>query len=95
MWYEFLGTPISTLIATAVGVTLAVSAVVFTTLGFLAGLLVMCLSTRKKAANLSAEERTGVQPTAPVGPVYEDVSPASKKEVELNSNKAYGLVGGH
>ena len=86
------GTPIRTLIATAVGVTLAVSAFVFTILGFLAGLLVTCLVTRKKVAHSSAEGQTSVQPTIPVGPIYEDVSPTSKEEIELKSNKAYGSV---
>ena len=32
--------------------------------------------------------------SAPAGPVYEDVSPTSKEEIELNINQAYGPVGG-
>ena len=66
----------------------------FTILGFLAGLLVMYLITRKKAVYSTAEGQTSVQPTAPAGPVYEDVSPAPKEEIELKSNQAYGPVGG-
>ena len=76
-----------------VGVSVAVTAVVFTILGFLAGLLVMYLITRKKAVYSTAEIQTSVQPTAPAGPVYEDVSPP-KEEIELNINQAYGPVGG-
>ena len=60
------------------------SAVVFTILGFLAGLLVMYLITRKRKVYYAiAEEQTNVQPTVPVGPVYEDVSPAPKEMIEL------------
>ena len=83
--------PLST--GAAVGVSVAVSAVVFTILGFLAGLLVTCLITHKKAAHSPAEGQTGVQSTTPVGPVYEDVSPASKEEIELTTNQAYGPLG--
>ena len=78
----------------AIGVTLAVSAVVFTILGFLAGLLVMYLITHKKAVYSTADRQASVQPTVPVGPVYEDVSPATKEEIELNINQAYRPVGG-
>ena len=81
--------PLST--GAAVGVTLAVSAVVVTILGFLAGLLVMYLITRKKAVYSIPEGQT----TVPVGPVYEDISLSSKEEIELKSNQAYGPVGGH
>ena len=70
------------------------SAVVFTILGFLAGLLVMYLITRKKAVYSPAEGQVSVQPTVPAGPDYEDVSPASKEEIELNINQAYRPVGG-
>ena len=81
----------------AVGVTLAVSAVVFTILGFLAGVLVTCLITRaqKKASTVysTAERKVNVQATAPAGPVYEDVSKAPKEEIELNTNQAYGPLG--
>ena len=80
--------------AAAVGITLAGSAVVFTILGFLAGLLVMYLITSKKAVYSKTEGQTSVQPTAPVGPVYEDVSPPSNEEIELNINQAYRPVGG-
>ena len=81
----------------AVGIGGAVSAVVFTILGFLAGLLVMYLITRKKKAYSTAEGQiTDVQPTAPVGPVYEEVSSAAapKEEIQLKFNQAYRPVGG-
>ena len=95
--FIILGTSLPSVIATAVGVTLVGSAVVFTILGFLAGVLVMCLSTRKKEVHSTAEGQmqASVQPTVPAGPVYEDVSPPYKKEIELKSNTAYGSVGGH
>ena len=65
----------------------------FTILGFLAGLLVNHLRTRKKAVYSTAKEHTRV--TVPVDPVYADVSPASKEEIELKSNQAYGPIGSH
>ena len=80
-------------IGAAVGVTLAVSAVVFTILGFLAGLLVACIITRKKAVYSTAEEQVNIKPIVPLGPVYEDVSPAPKEEIKLNLNQAYGPLG--
>ena len=83
--------PLST--GAAVGVSVAVSAVVFTILGFLAGVLVTCLVTRKKAVYSTAGGQVNIQPTVPVDPVYEDVSPSSKEEIELNINQAYGPVG--
>ena len=47
---------------------------------------------RKKAVySPAAEGQANVGPTAPAGPVYEEVSP--KEEIELNTNQAYGPVG--
>ncbi len=61
-------------------------------IGFLAGLLVMHLCSRKKPLRSpSAEGQANVGPNAPVGPVYEDISP--KEEIELNTNQAYGPLG--
>ncbi|XP_064402774.1 CUB and sushi domain-containing protein 3-like [Halichondria panicea] len=62
-------------------------------LGFLTGLIVMHLCSRKKAVySLAAKGQANVGPTAqPAGPVYEEVSP--KEEMELNTNQAYGPVG--
>ena len=62
-------------------------------LGFLTGLVVMHLCSRKKAIySLATKGQVNVGPTAqPVGPVYEEVSP--KEEMELNTNQAYGPVG--
>ncbi len=49
-------------------------------------------SIRKKAVYFPAAEGiANVEPTAPAGPVYEEVSP--KEEIELNTNQAYGPVG--
>ncbi len=55
------------------------------------GLLIMYLFMHKKNAYLPAKEQANVGPTAPAGPVYEEVSP--KEEIELNTNQAYGPVG--
>ncbi|XP_064402852.1 uncharacterized protein LOC135348532 isoform X1 [Halichondria panicea] len=74
----------------AIGVT--TTFVASTILGFLAGLLVMYSFTRKKAVYYTRKTALSVvQPTKPVGPVYEEVSP--KEEIELNTNQAYGPVG--
>ncbi len=65
--------------------------------GLLTGLLVMQLRSRKKAVYSPPAEgqanvgQANVGPTAPAGPVYEEVSP--KEEIELNTNQAYGPVG--
>ncbi len=48
------------------------------------GLLIMYLFTHKKNVYLPAKEQANVGPTAPAGPVYE--------EIELNNNQAYGPV---
>ncbi len=43
----------------------------------------------KKAQYTPATEgQDNVGPTAPAGPIYEEVSP--KEEIELNTNQAYG-----
>ncbi len=52
------------------------------------GLLIMYLFIHKKNVYLPAKEQANVGPTAPAGPVYEEVSP--KEEIELNNNQAYG-----
>ncbi len=44
----------------------------------------------KKNVYLPAKEQANLGPTAPAGPVYEEVSP--KEEIELNTNQAYGPV---
>ena len=76
------------------GVTVAISVVitfiVTLIIGFLAGLLVMHLCSHKKTS-LTAEGQANVRPTAPAGPVYEEV--LHKEEIELNTNKAYGPIG--
>ncbi len=77
------------------GATIAISVVISSfisiVIGFLAGLLVMHLCSRKKAVySPAAEGQANVGPTAPVGPVYEEVSP--KEKIELNTNQAYGPV---
>ncbi|XP_064402641.1 membrane cofactor protein-like isoform X1 [Halichondria panicea] len=78
------------------GVTLAIGVtttfVASTLLGFLAGLLVMYSFMRKKAVYFTRKTTlSAVEPTKPVGPVYEEVSP--KEEIELNTNQAYGPLG--
>ena len=71
---------------------MTVTAVMFTILGFLAGLLVIYMITRKKAVYSPAEGQANIQPTVPAGLVYEEVSTASKEEIKLKSNQAYGPV---
>ena len=44
-----------------------------------------------KKTSPAAKGQANVGPTAPAGPVYEEVS--HKEEIELNTNKAYGPVG--
>ncbi len=73
----------------AVSVSVIITAALFMIIGFLTGLLVMYLRYHKKAAHFPAAEGQGnARSTAPVGPVYEEVSP--KEEIELNTNQAYG-----
>ncbi len=62
-----------------------------TLLGFLAGLVVMHLCSRKKAVYSPAVEgQANIEHIAPASPVYEEVLP--KEEIELNTNQAYGPV---
>ncbi len=44
-----------------------------------------------KKTSPAAKGQANVGPTAPAGPVYEEVS--LKEEIELNTNNAYGQVG--
>ncbi len=56
----------------------------------------MHLHSRKKAVYSPPAEgqvnvgQANVGPTAPAGPVYEEVSP--KEEIEINTNHAYGTI---
>ena len=76
----------------AVGITLTVSAVVFTILGVLIGFLLMYLTIRRRLMYSIADQQTNIQPATPVGTIYEGVSPAPKEEIELKSNQAYGPI---
>ncbi len=79
-------------IAASVAISVVISSFLSVVIGFLAGLLVMYSLMRKKAVySPAAEGQANVGPTAPAGPVYEEVSP--KEEIELNTNQAYGPVG--
>ena len=76
----------------AISISVVITFIVTIVIGFLSGLLVMHLCSRKKAVYSPATEgQANVGPTAPAGPVYEEVSP--KEEIELNNNQAYGPVG--
>ncbi len=76
----------------AVAISVVIVFIVSVFIGFIAGLLVMYLCMRKKAVySPTAKGQANVGPTAPAGPVYEEVS--HKEEIELNTNKAYGQVG--
>ena len=71
---------------------MVVTAVLFTVIGLLMGLLIMYLFMRRKAVySPSAKEQANVEPTTPAGLVYEEVSP--KEEIELNTNQVYGPLG--
>ncbi|XP_064395749.1 uncharacterized protein LOC135342833 [Halichondria panicea] len=75
-----------------VAISVVITFIVTLVIGFLTGLLVMHLFSRKKAVYFPATKgQTSVRNTAPTGPVYEEVSP--KEEMELNTNQAYGPVG--
>ena len=85
----FVTTPLS--IGSAVALTGVITFIVAVVIGFITGLLVMYLCMRRKAVYSPRNEgQANVGPTAPAGPVYEDVS--HKEEIELNTNKAYGQV---
>ncbi len=82
--------PLST--GATVAISVVISSFLSLVIGFLTGLLVMHLCSRKKAVySPAAEGQANVGPTAPAGPVYEEVSP--KDEIKLNTNQAYGPVG--
>ena len=79
-------------IAEITGMSTGITLLMATLLGFLSGLVVMHLCSRKKAVYSSAAKgQANVRPIASVGPVYEEVLP--KQEIELNTNQAYGPGG--
>ena len=72
------------------GMTASITFLMAILIGFLAGLLVMHICSRKKAVyspEVEGQANGGHVHTAQAGPVYEEVSP--KEEIELNSNQAY------
>ena len=80
---------LSTGATTCIAISVIITFIVTLVIGFLAGLLVMHLRSRKKAVHsLAAEGQANVRPAVSAGPVYEEVSP--KEEIELNNNQAYG-----
>ncbi len=77
------------------GATIAISVVISSSLtlviGFIAGFITSTLCSRKKAVySPTTEGQANIGPTAPAGPVYEEVS--HKEEIELNTNSAYSPV---
>ncbi|XP_064404071.1 complement factor H-related protein 3-like [Halichondria panicea] len=75
-----------------VAISVVITFIVTLVIGFLTGLLVMHVFSRKKAVYSPATEgQANVGPTTLAGPVYEEVSPT--EEIELNTNQAYGPVG--
>ena len=83
----------STVAILSTGEAIAISFVITFIVAAILGLLVMhlCSGSCKKAVYSPAtKEQANIGPTAPVGPVYEEVSP--KDEIELNTNQAYGPV---
>ncbi len=80
-------TPIS--MGEAITISVVITFIVTLVIGFLAGFTVSTIISRKKGVySPAAEEQANIGPTAPGGPVYEEVSP--KEEIELNTNQAYG-----
>ena len=76
--------PLSTGVVVAISVVITFIVTLF--IGIFIGLLVMYLCMHKKAVySPTVEGQANVGPTAPAGPVYD--------EIELNTNKAYGQVG--
>ncbi len=75
-----------------VAISVVITFIVILVIGFVTGFMMSTICSRKKAVySPTAEGQANVGPTAPAGPVYEEVSP--KEEIELNTNKAYGPVG--
>ncbi len=73
---------------------MVITFIVTLVIGFLPGLLVMHVFSRKKAVYFpETEGQANVGPTALVGPVYEEVPVSPKEEIELNTNQAYGPLG--
>ncbi len=71
-----------------VAISVVITFIVTLIIGFITGLLVMHFFFRKKAVYFLANEgQANAASTAPVGPVYEVVSP--KEDIELNTNQAY------
>ncbi len=70
----------------AVTISVVITFIVTLIIGFIAGFITSTLCSCKKGVySLTAEGQANVGPTAPAGPVYD--------EIELNTNKAYGQVG--
>ena len=92
--FHLIVSTVAPLFSTSATVTISVVITFIVTLviGFLTGLLVMHVFSRKKAVHSPATEgQANVGPTAPAVPVYEEVSP--KEEIKLNTNQAYGPLG--
>ena len=93
-FYVFFTTaPNAAFLSTGVVVTISVviTFIVSVVIGFIAGFITSTLCSRKKAVySPTVKGQANIGPTAPAGPVYEEVS--HKEEIELNTNKAYGQV---
>ncbi len=78
-------TPASLSTGVVVAITAVIVLIVSVVIGFIAGFITSTLCSHKKAVYSPTVEGQGnIGPTAPAGPVYEDI--------ELNTNKAYGPV---
>ena len=76
----------------AVTISVVITFIVTLVVGFISGFITSTLCSRKKAVySPTVQGQANIGPTAPAGPVYEEVS--HKEEIELNTNKAYGQVG--
>ena len=86
----------------ATGLSAVVTFILTMVIGLVLGMALMyCITSAKGTSKytVSVDESShpsilaDAQPTAPAGPIYEDVSPASKEEIELKCNEAYGPIG--
>ena len=82
----------------ATGLSTVVTFILTMVIGLVLGMALMyCIMsakrTNKYAVTGDESSHMATLPTASVGPVYEDVCPAPKEDIELKSNQAYGPIG--
>ena len=85
----------------ATGLSTAVTFILTMVIGLVLGMAFMyCIMSAKRTSKYAVtvdkschtSTHINVQPTAPAGPIYEDVCPAPKEEIEMKSNQVYGPI---